>query len=127
QVERFQPDVILNQAMQFIGARSLRMLAGKNCLLVGQIAAPWHEPEDDQYYDLIVSSLPNFVSRFEKRGISSRLCRLAFSPRVLAEVPATDRDLSVSFVGTLSVHHRERIELLEFLASRIELNVWGMI
>ena len=127
QIERFKPDVILNQAMQFIGARSLRVLAGKNCLLVGQIAAPWQEQEDDQAYDLIVSSLPNFVSRFRERGIQSRLSRLAFSPRVLAEVPAADRDLAVSFVGTLSAHHLERIKLLEFLASRVDLNVWGMV
>ena len=44
QIEAFRPDVILNQAMHFIGAESLRHVVGKRCLLVGQIAAPWHEP-----------------------------------------------------------------------------------
>jgi spore maturation protein CgeB len=127
QIEQFQPDVILNQAMEFIGAGSLRTLAGKKCLLVGQIAAPWHDQEDDRNYDLIISSLPNFVSRFEGRGVRSRFNALAFSPRVLAEVPSAERDLTVSFVGTMSIHHMERIKLLAFLAERINLNVWGMM
>jgi spore maturation protein CgeB len=126
QIEAFQPDVILNQAMHFVGAESLRYLAGKRCLLVGQIAAPWHEPEDDLAYDLIVTSLPNFVQQFERRGIRTFYNQLGFAPSVLANLPETERDLAVTFVGTLSSHHAERIRLLEHLATRTRLNVWGM-
>ncbi len=126
QIEAFRPDVILNQVMHFVGAASLRLLVGRRCLLVGQIAAPWHEPVDDENYDLIVTSLPNYVSRFRQRGVRAYYNRLGFAPRVLAEVPETERRLSVTFVGTLSAHHAERIRLLEFLASRTELNIWGM-
>jgi len=126
QIEAFRPDVILNQAMHFVSAESLRSLVGKRCLLVGQIAAPWHEPEDDKNYDLIVTSLPNFVSRFSQRGIRAQLNRLAFSQSVLEVVPEGKRELAVSFIGTMSAHHLERIRLLEFLAPRVELNIWGM-
>jgi hypothetical protein len=126
QIEQARPDVILNQAMHYVGARSLRTVVGKKCLLVGQIAAPWHEPEDDKSYDLIVTSLPNFVSRFTQRGIRARLNRLAFSQSVLDVVPDSKRELAVTFVGTMSTHHLERIRLLEFLAPRVELNIWGM-
>jgi hypothetical protein len=126
QIEAFQPDVILNQAMHFVGAESLRGLAGKRCLLVGQIAAPWHGPEDDLAYDLIVTSLPNFVQQFERRGIRTFYNQLGFAPDVLASVPQTERDLAVTFVGTLSSHHAERIRLLEDLAKRTSLNIWGM-
>jgi len=126
QIEAFQPDVILNQAMHFIGAESLRSLVGKRCLLVGQIAAPWHWPEDDLAYDLIVTSLPNFVRQFERRGIRTFYNQLGFAPNVLSSVPQTQRDLAVTFVGTLSSHHAERIRLLENLAKRTSLNIWGM-
>ena len=126
QIEAFRPDVILNQVMHFVSAASLRSLVGRRCLLVGQIAAPWHEPEDDKNYDLIVTSLPNYVSRFRQRDIRAYYNRLGFAPMVLAEVPETERRLSVTFVGTLSAHHGERIRLLEYLASRTDLNVWGM-
>jgi hypothetical protein len=126
QIEAFRPDVILNQAMHFVGAEALRSLVGKRCLLVGQIAAPWHWPEDDHAYDLIVSSLPNFVQQFERRGIRTFYNQLGFAPSVLASVPETERELTVTFVGTLSSHHAERIRLLEDLATRTKLNLWGM-
>ena len=126
QIEAFRPDVILNQVMHFISAEALRFLVGKRCLLVGQIAAPWHEPEDDLGYDLIATSLPNFVQRFERRGIRTFYNQLGFAPSVLASVPETERELAVTFVGSLSSHHADRIRLLEYLAERIRLNVWGM-
>jgi spore maturation protein CgeB len=126
QIEAFRPDVILNQVMHFVNAESLRLLVGKRCLLVGQIAAPWHEPEDDHNYDLVVTSLPNYVARFEQRGIRTFYNRLAFAPGILEDATILDRDLAVTFVGTLSSHHTDRIRLLEFLAARTELNIWGM-
>ena len=126
QIEAFRPDVILNQAMHFAGAESLRGLVGKRSLLVGQIAAPWHGPEDDLAYDLIVTSLPNFVQQFERRGIKTFYNQLGFAPDVLASVPQAQRDLAVTFVGTLSSHHADRIRLLEDLAKRTSLNIWGM-
>jgi hypothetical protein len=125
QIEAFQPDVILNQAMHFVSAESLRSLVGSRCLLVGQIAAPWHQPDDDCGYDLIVTSLPNFVQQFDRRGIRTFYNQLGFSPHILDDLPETKRDLEITFVGTLSVHHAERIRLLEFLAERINLNIWG--
>jgi spore maturation protein CgeB len=126
QIEAFRPDVILNQVMHFISAESLRSLVSKRCLLVGQIAAPWHEPEDDLAYDLIVTSLPNYVQQFERRGIRTFYNQLGFAPDVLASVPESKRDLAVTFVGTLSSHHAERIRLLEYLATRTRLTIWGM-
>jgi spore maturation protein CgeB len=126
QIEAFRPNVILNQVMHFVSAQSLRALVGRRCLLVGQIAAPWHGPEDDLGYDLIATSLPNFLEQFERRGIKTFYNQLGFAPSVLASVPATKRDLAVTFVGTLSSHHAERIRLLENLAKRTDLNIWGM-
>lgn len=126
QIETFRPDVILNQVMHFVSAESLRSLVGKRCLLVGQIAAPWHEPEDDLGYDLIATSLPNYVQRFKRRGIRTFYNQLGFAPSVLTNVPESKRDLAVTFVGTLSSHHADRIRLLEYLAERTRLNVWGM-
>src|SRR5205823_4249874 len=67
QIEAFSPDIILNQVMGFIGAKSLRALTRRRCLIAGQIASPWADRDDDKEYDLIVSSLPNFISHFSKR------------------------------------------------------------
>lgn len=126
QIEAFRPDVILNQVMHFVSAKSLRSLVGKRCLLVGQIAAPWHEPEDDLGYDLVATSLPNYVRQFERRGIRTFYNQLGFAPSVLSSVPEGERDFAVTFVGTLSSHHADRIRLLEYIATRTSLNIWGM-
>src|SRR6202035_1037405 len=82
--------------------------------------------ESDCDYDLIVSSLPNYVARFDGRGIRTRLVPLGFAPRVLNQAPAVDKDFTASSVGPLSIHHLERIKLWQFLSSRINLNIWGM-
>ncbi|WP_298258687.1 glycosyltransferase [Bradyrhizobium sp.] len=127
QIEHFRPDVILNQAMHLVSARSLRSLVGKQCLMAGQIAAPWHQPDDDRNYDLIVTSLPNFLRQFEKRGVRTFYNRLGFAPNVLDRLPTAERSLGVTFVGTLSSFHADRIRLLEYLATRTRFNIWGMI
>src|SRR5581483_7222239 len=126
QIEAFRPDVILNQVMHFVSSKSLRSLVGQRSLLVGQIAAPWHEPEDDLGYDLIVTSLRNYAERFERRGVKTFYNQLGFAPSVLSDLPDSERDLTVTFVGTLSAHHADRIRLLEYLATRTKLNIWGM-
>ena len=66
------------------------------------------------------------MKKFERRGVKTFYNQLGFAPSVLASVPETKRDIAVTFVGTLSSHHAERIRLLEYLAARTTLNVWGM-
>jgi spore maturation protein CgeB len=59
--------------------------------------------------------------------MSSELVRLAFQPTVLDKLPASERSIDVSFVGTLSADHENRGELLETVASRVDLQVWGRV
>ncbi len=110
----------------FHRCQSLRSLVGKRCLLVGQIAAPWHEPADDLAYDLIVTSLPNFVQQFERRGIKTFYNQLGFAPSVLANVPAAERDLAVTFVGTLVLASCRAHSPVRIPRRTDRLNVWGM-
>ena len=66
------------------------------------------------------------MQQFERRGIRTFYNQLGFAPRVLESLPEIERDIGVTFVGTLSSHHADRIRLLEFLAERTRLNIWGM-
>lgn len=126
QIEDFQPDVILNQEMGYVRSDFLRSLKSKRLRIVGQIAAARPMGEDFRVYDLVVSSLPNFVTWFSQNGVRAKLNRLAFDPRVLEKVKgSTERDIFISFVGSLSIEHRSRIELLEFLAQHTDLQLWG--
>jgi spore maturation protein CgeB len=125
QARSYQPDVILNQSVSEVGSDILELMRPYTRLIVGQIASPMPDDEDYRAYDLMISSLPNFVEHYRKLGIRSELNRLAFDRRVLDAVGSPARDVEVSFVGSLSLAHPARAELIESLAERTELSIWG--
>lgn len=125
-IEHFAPDVILNQSMEYVRSNALGRHRNGRRLIVGQIAAPRPYGENYAVYDMVISSLRNFVVWFEAHGVRSRWNQLAFEPSVLnAMGPQPQRDIPLSFVGSLSPEHRHRIELLEHIARRAPLKVWG--
>ena len=126
QIKHYKPDVLLNQAMDGISTIFLKEMKPYVRLLMGQIASPLPQGEDLSCYDLIISSLPNFVDYFRKLGIPSELIRLAFEPRVLEKIGYSSRaTIPVSFVGSLSQAHEARVRLLEYLCQRLDVGVWG--
>lgn len=126
QVEHYRPDVILNQDISFIGYDVLNDIAKRGTTMVGQIASPLPVGERFNCYDLMISSLPNFVQWFRERGVNAELNRLGFEPTLLDKLgPQPPRDVPVSFVGSLSPEHADRIKLLEAVAERVDLSLWG--
>jgi hypothetical protein len=126
QVADFRPDVILNQEMAAMRSPILKSLKQPGMLVIGQIASSL--PEDDSFdaYDLVISSLPNQVAWFRGRGVKAELNRLAFDSSALERLgPRPQRDIALSFVGSLSPDHEKRIAFLEYIATRTPLKVWG--
>ena len=128
QIRHYRPDVVLNQDMCWAGGQFWREMKPYIRLLVGQIASPLPKDGDLGAYDLVVSSLPNFVDYFKRHGVKSELHRLAFEPRVL-EIAASTADacepIDLSFVGSLTADHRARVRLLETLSEHVGIQVWG--
>lgn len=125
QIKRYKPDILLNQAMGGINSGFLRDIKPYVRLLVGQIASPLPQAEDWSVYDLVVSSLPNFVEYFHRHGVPSEVNWLAFEPTVLPKLKDLGQEISVSFIGSLSAAHQSRVRLLEYLCSRLEMSIWG--
>ncbi len=126
QIRYYKPDILLNQAMDSITSRFLREMKSNVRLLVGQIASPIPQGEDFSCYDLVISSLPNFVDYFRKLGIPGELSRFAFEPRVLRKIDRGNRDtITVSFIGALSHSHEARMHWLEYLCGRVGIQIWG--
>jgi hypothetical protein len=125
QVKAFRPDVILNQSVSEVGSDLLELLRPNARLIVGQIASPLPEHEDYRAYDMMISSLPNFVDHYRAMGLKAELNRLAFDRRALDAVGAPPRDVDVSFVGSISPAHPARTALLDQVCRRIEVQVWG--
>ena len=65
---------------------------------------------------------------FRSAGVKAEVSHLAFEPRLLNALPsAPPQDVDISFVGSLSADHRQRIALLEAVANRYDLKIWGSI
>ena len=127
QIAEYDPDVVINFALGSVPGSMLRELLPEGRLLVGQIASALPSEGDFESYDLILSSLPNMVSHFQKLGIKAELHRLAFEPRVLDMLESGDRDIPVSFAGSISKAHGSRTEFIEHLCKLPEFQIWGLL
>ncbi len=125
QIEYYRPDVIYNQEPAAVPSSFLEQMRAPGRRIIAQIASarpPWH---DFHVYDLVVSSLPNFVSHFRARGVPSAYNRLAFEPSVYQQIGPRLRDIPLSFVGSVAPVHKNRVALLEYVAERLPLMMWG--
>jgi hypothetical protein len=126
QIEEFRPDLILNQDVFHTDTGFMRRLkrpAGP--ILIGQVGIDPPRGEDWAVYDLMISQLPATVKSFRAMGVRSEVSHLAFEPSILDTLPAVTPDIDVSFVGTVSTDHKQRIALLEAVAGRFDLKLWG--
>jgi spore maturation protein CgeB len=127
QIEEFRPDLVLNQDLFHIDTKLMRRIKESgNPIAIGQVGIEPSRGEDWSVYDLLISQLPTTVKFFRNLGVRAEVNHLAFEPAildVLPEKPAADID--VSFVGSVSVDHLQRIALLEAVAERYDLKLWG--
>jgi spore maturation protein CgeB len=74
----------------------------------------------------MLSQLSATVQLFRRAGVRAEVNHLAFEPAVLDALPAKPaQDIDISFVGTVSPDHRQRIALLEAVAARHQLALFG--
>jgi spore maturation protein CgeB len=127
QIEEFRPDLVLNQDIFHVDTSLARRIKGiGNPILIGQVGLLPSRGEDWTVYDLMISQLPSVVRSFRALGVRSELSHLAFEPAILDALPETPlADIDVSFVGTVSADHRQRIALLLAVAARYNLKLWG--
>jgi hypothetical protein len=128
QVEDFRPDLIINQDLFHVDTALMRRIKGiGNPILIGQVGIDPPLSEDLTVYDLMLSQLPRIVQSLRSRGVRAEVSHLAFEPAILDALPASPvLDVEVSFVGQVSVDHRQRIALLEAVARRFDLKFWGL-
>src|SRR5450755_3231783 len=125
QIEEFRPDLVLNQDIFYADTRLMRRVKSLGRpILIGQLGIEPSRGEDWSVYDLMISQLPATVEFFRALGVHAELSHLAFEPSVLDALPAAPTpDVDVSFVGTISADHRQRIGLLEAVAKRHDLKL----
>jgi len=125
QIRDYRPDIIYNHDPGAVPAERLAALKPADCRLVAQIAAPLEPGIEWRRYDLVISSLPNYVDTFRRQGVTAAYLPLAFDDRILEHVWPDARDVGFSFVGSLFDEHGERRRLLEHVAARCPIEIWG--
>lgn len=125
QVRAFQPDVIYLQDLGLASEQFLALLRPHARLIAGQIASPLPPQAFLPGLDIIFSSFPHFVADFRSRGKTSYYQPLAFEPRVLQRLPAMERTVPLSFVGGISPHHGQGLQILQNVSSMVPIDVWG--
>src|SRR4051794_36912899 len=127
QIEEFRPDLILNQDVFYIDTALMRRIREIGApFLIGQVGIEPSRGQDWTVYDLMISQLPSTVGWFRRNGIRAEVSHLAFEPAILEALPAApEKDIEVSFVGTVSADHQQRIALLEAVARKYDLKLWG--
>ena len=88
QVREFEPDVVYVQDVHYLTDELLAKLKQESRLLVCQLATEPPSLDRLRVFDLVVTCLPSFVTRFRAAGIRTELLRLAFDERVLHAVGA---------------------------------------
>jgi len=125
QIMRETPDVLYFQDLSIFSPTALKK-AKKYCsLLVGQIASPLPPKKNLECFDLIITSFPHYVKLFKKMGIKSEYHKLAFETKLLKKIKPQKRIYNVTFVGSFSPYHKKGTEILEKIAEKVPIHVWG--
>ena len=126
QIRAYAPDILYCQDLSFLSPAALKEVKRSVRLLVGQNASPLPERQYLAPFDLILTSFPHYVARFRAMGIASEYFKIGFEPRVLDRANGTiTRHRAVTFVGGISPAHRKGTLLLEALAARVPLEIFG--
>lgn len=126
QIEEFRPDVVLTHELQEPETGFWKWIKARGSLLVGQVASPLPRSLHPRDFDLLLSSLPNFVSRFRAAGARAELFRLGFDPIVLKRLgPRPEPEHAVTFVGSVSPAHAERVAWLEALCAATDVAIYA--
>lgn len=127
QAAEFVPDVVYVQNLHFLSRAALRVLRRRGALVVGQIASHPPPARKLQAFDLILTSLPNFVEDFARLGVPTAYFRIGFDSRVLARLDGEPRENDGPvFVGALNrTQHQAGNEVLERAAARVPIDFWG--
>jgi spore maturation protein CgeB len=119
----FHPDIVYVQNVGAFHPAVLSRLRRSGRVLVGQIATAEPEQRRIRSYDVLVTSFPHFLGRFDA---PTHLLRIGFDNRILERLGDVPLRHGVVFVGQLGrAQHRDGNVLLETAARSLAVDFWG--
>lgn len=126
QIRWFRPTVLYVQDINWLPAAFINFIKPLVQIVVGQNACPLASNLDLKPYDLLLTSLPHYVGKFQARGAKAAYFPIGFDERLLQR-HRTDgsRNHPLTFVGGLGGYHSKGTRMLEAIAKNLPLQVWG--
>lgn len=126
QIRNFKPDVTYFLDINYFSKDFLNKAKSiSNSLHLGQIASVLPKDEVFSAFDLIVSSLPNIISKVKRLGVKTYYQPLAFEKGILKVVKQPTKKHQATHIGGYGPIHRERNKVLEYAARRTPIDFWG--
>jgi hypothetical protein len=124
QIRRFQPDVLwVGSAPEYLSG-FLDEARGSARATFAWIAAPLPSTFRLRGVDCVLTSHEPFRERFRADGLDAEIVLPCFEPRILERLGTVERDVPLSFTGSLSWAHPTRVEFMTQLAARTPLQLW---
>lgn len=128
QIRAFKPAVVFLQDLSFLNHESLAILKREGYLMTGQCSCPMPLADKVRQCDVLFTSFPHYLKRFQDLGVKAVYLPLAFEPDVLTRLgpEEPERDIDCLFVGGIGFHWTDSLPLLETLAREIpSMQFWG--
>lgn len=129
QIADFKPDVVFFQDLSVCRPEVLASLKEKY-VLAGQCSCPMPVEDNVKQFDVLFTSFPHYLAKFESLGVRAVYNPLAFDPIVVMgrTVQNVGREIDVAFVGGVGApsHWKYGMEVLEVVAEKIPTSFfWG--
>lgn len=127
QIENYKPDILYIQSPTYFSPLFLKKIKRRVKLLMAQIASPLPPLWFFKPYDLVISSLPNYVEYFRKNKINSEYLKLAFEPEILNYLEKKENEYPITFIGSFANVHKKFIPIFEEVAKKFgnKFFIWG--
>jgi len=126
QIESIKPDVIVNFDLNLMPAGFFADIKAHYGILIGQHAAtPLNEDRHWTEYDLMLSSFMPTVDWFLSKSVPCKYFPLGFDTDLIGLSDKFKKDIPVSFIGSFSNIHSSRLEFLEAVSSKVDVQIWG--
>lgn len=126
QIKYFKPDILYVYDLSVLGIEDLIKIKKQVKLVVAQTASVLPINRKPLYkYDLIISSFPHYVKKFNKMGINSEYLKWCVEDSILKKTSKKRKTYDVAYIGGLTPAHRKGNKALEELTKKIRVEIWG--
>lgn len=132
QLQHFAPDLIfLEDPFSLpITVKQLKEAVPSIRLVIAYVCINFDDASVFQDVDLVVTCIHRLAEQLKLRGLSTVVIAHGFETSILPHLQKTQvqklpSSWDVSFVGSLSPKHRDRLELLQQLSNSVPLSLWS--